>query len=102
MLLLADITGLVMAFALAGAVTGGTGQAGALPAVGELAIFAATLPLWAVAAKIYGLYDNDDERTDHTTADDLVGVFHLVTVGHVGALRGDDPRRPGAPRARPV
>jgi exopolysaccharide biosynthesis polyprenyl glycosylphosphotransferase len=81
MLLLADITGLVMAFALAGAVTGGTGQAGALPAVGELAIFAATLPLWAVAAKIYGLYDNDDERTDHTTADDLVGVFHLVTVG---------------------
>jgi hypothetical protein len=28
-----------------------------------------------------GLYDNDDERTDHSTADDLLGVFHLVTVG---------------------
>ena len=32
-------------------------------------------------AKLYGLYDRDEERTDHSTVDDLVGVFHLVTVG---------------------
>ena len=34
-----------------------------------------------VVAKLYGLYDYDEERTDHSTADDLVGVLHLVTVG---------------------
>src|SRR5438034_959784 len=38
------------------------------------------LPVWVVAAKLYGLYDHDDERTDHSTADDASGVFHLVTV----------------------
>jgi exopolysaccharide biosynthesis polyprenyl glycosylphosphotransferase len=84
MLLLADVIGLVFAFALAAAIIGGTGDAGTLPTLGELTIFAATLPLWTIAAKVYGLYDNDDERTDHTTADDLVGVFHLVTVGTWG------------------
>jgi exopolysaccharide biosynthesis polyprenyl glycosylphosphotransferase len=86
MLLLADVVGLVLAFALAEVVVGGTGEAGTLPTLGELGIFAATLPVWTVAAKVYGLYDNDDERTDHTTADDLVGVFHLVTVGTWGLL----------------
>ena len=44
-------------------------------------IFVVSLPVWVVAAKIYGLYDRDEERTDHSTVDDLVGVFHLVTVG---------------------
>jgi exopolysaccharide biosynthesis polyprenyl glycosylphosphotransferase len=83
-LLLADALGLVLAFVLADAFVGSTSDPGEVPALGELAIFAATLPLWTVAAKVYGLYDNDDERTDHSTADDLVGVFHLVTVGTWG------------------
>ena len=43
-------------------------------------IFLLSLPVWVVAAKVYGLYDRDEERTEHTTVDDLVGVFHLVTV----------------------
>jgi exopolysaccharide biosynthesis polyprenyl glycosylphosphotransferase len=84
MLLLADVLGLVLAFVLADVVVGGTGDPGEFSALAELGVFAATLPVWVVAAKIYGLYDNDDERTDHTTADDLVGVFHLVTVGSWG------------------
>jgi exopolysaccharide biosynthesis polyprenyl glycosylphosphotransferase len=83
-LLLADVLGLVLAFVVADAFVGNTSDPGEVPALGELAIFAATLPLWTVAAKLYGLYDNDDERTDHSTADDLVGVFHLVTVGTWG------------------
>jgi exopolysaccharide biosynthesis polyprenyl glycosylphosphotransferase len=33
-----------------------------------------------VIAKLYGLYDRDEERTDHSTADDFSGVFHMVTV----------------------
>jgi exopolysaccharide biosynthesis polyprenyl glycosylphosphotransferase len=43
--------------------------------------FACALPLWIVLAKIYGLYDRDEERTEHTMVDDVVGVFHCVTTG---------------------
>ncbi len=39
-----------------------------------------TLPGWVVVAKLYGLYDHDEERTDHSTTDDFAGVFHMVTV----------------------
>ena len=88
MLLLADWLGLVLAFAVADALLGSTGNPGEVSALAELGVFAATLPLWTVAAKVYGLYDNDDERTDHSTADDLVGVFHLVTVGTWGLFVG--------------
>ena len=42
-------------------------------------LFCLTLPGWVFLAKLYGLYDHDEERTDHTTLDDFVGVFHLVT-----------------------
>jgi len=45
------------------------------------AIFLAALPAWVVAAKLYGLYDGDEERTAHSTADDVVNVFHLITTG---------------------
>ena len=52
------------------------------PDVAELFVFfLISLPGWAIAAKLYGLYDRDEERTDHSTTDDVVGVFHLVTVG---------------------
>jgi len=75
-LLLADLLGLVLAFLLAGLVTAGAGPDFGL----ELAGFLATLPVWIVLAKLYGLYELDERRTDHTTADDLPAVFHLVTV----------------------
>jgi exopolysaccharide biosynthesis polyprenyl glycosylphosphotransferase len=79
-LLTADLSGLLAAFAITEAifharVTGGLGTAA------ETIIFLALLPVWVLAAKLYGLYDRDEERATHTTADDLVNVFHLVTVG---------------------
>jgi exopolysaccharide biosynthesis polyprenyl glycosylphosphotransferase len=46
----------------------------------EIVTFVASLPLWIIIAKIYGLYDHDEERTDYSTADDFSGVFHMVTV----------------------
>ncbi len=46
----------------------------------EIIVFLLTLPAWVVVAKLYGLYDHDEERTDHSTTDDLAGVFHMVTV----------------------
>ena len=71
----ADIAGITLAFVLAEALIGAGVSAG------RVLFFAATLPGWVVVAKLYGLYDNDEERTDHSTADEFVGVFHLVTIG---------------------
>ena len=44
-------------------------------------VFVATIPLWVIGASLYGLYRRDVERADHSTVDDLLRVFHLVTVG---------------------
>lgn len=81
-LLAADLVGLVVAFVIAevmlGAVSGGSVRRDVL----ELAVlFVLSLPAWALMAKLYGLYDHDEERTDHSTTDDFGRVFHLVTVG---------------------
>jgi len=77
-LLFADVVGLTAAFALAAVAVAG---AGAVAGVYEAAAFAASLPLWVVLANLHGLYDRDDERANHTTVDDFVRVFHLVTTG---------------------
>ena len=79
-LCVADVFGLSVAFIAALAVVG-TSAAENVPADAEFALFAATLPLWVVVAKLYGLYDRDEERTDHSTTDDVAGVFNMVTVG---------------------
>ena len=82
MLLLADLVGLSVAFLVAQVLLGpGAGAGNLLDGAGELLLFAATLPVWVVVAKLYGLYDHDEERTDHSTADDVAGVFHMLTVG---------------------
>jgi exopolysaccharide biosynthesis polyprenyl glycosylphosphotransferase len=47
----------------------------------EILLFCVTIPVWVVLAKVYGLYSRDEQRTDYSTSDDLVPVFHLVTVG---------------------
>ncbi len=77
-LLLADVVALSVAFVSAQLIFGSSGQ---VDPVTEVLLFLATLPGWVVLAKVYGLYDHDEERTDHSTVDDVVGVFHLITVG---------------------
>jgi exopolysaccharide biosynthesis polyprenyl glycosylphosphotransferase len=82
MLLVADVVGLASAFLVAELLFGpGDGAINRFGAAAEFVVFLATLPLWVVVAKIYGLYVRDEERTDHSTVDDVVGVFHLVSVG---------------------
>jgi exopolysaccharide biosynthesis polyprenyl glycosylphosphotransferase len=79
-LLTADIVGLVSALLLSEWVVNRHNRTGAFDARQEILVFLATLPGWVVIAKLYGLYDHDEERTDHSTADEFAGVFHMVTV----------------------
>jgi exopolysaccharide biosynthesis polyprenyl glycosylphosphotransferase len=83
--------GLTVAFLAAEVLVGGN-RPGTIP-VGHGLAFLATLPVWILAARLYGLYSRDEERTDHSTVDDLSGVFHLVTVGawivYVGSQLAD-------------
>jgi exopolysaccharide biosynthesis polyprenyl glycosylphosphotransferase len=82
MLVLADVVGLGVAFALAVAIF--NHRVGPTDPVGrgdEIPLFLVTLPGWVLLARLHGLYDRDEERASHSTFDDLVGVFHLVTVG---------------------
>ncbi|MDX6511627.1 MAG: hypothetical protein QOE36_1131 [Gaiellaceae bacterium] len=85
MLLLADVLGLCSAFMLTELWLGQGNSTGGLPdhlhRPAEYAIALMTLPVWIVAARLYGLYKHDEVRTDHSTTDELVSVFHLVTVG---------------------
>jgi exopolysaccharide biosynthesis polyprenyl glycosylphosphotransferase len=79
MLLLADVLGLATAFLIAelAPLTSGPDQ---VSRTTEYLLFLLTLPAWVVVAKLYGLYERDEERTDHSTTDDFAGVFHMVTV----------------------
>lgn len=77
----ADLLGLTFAFIVSLVFFAGTGPANDFSDLAELGIFAATLPIWCLVAKLHGLYDSDEERADHSTADDLTGVFHLITLG---------------------
>jgi exopolysaccharide biosynthesis polyprenyl glycosylphosphotransferase len=82
MLLGADVIGLLAAFLATELLF--MGRSSRVDGIGisiETAVFVATLPLWVVAAKLYGLYDKDEERATHSTADEFVTVFHLITVG---------------------
>jgi exopolysaccharide biosynthesis polyprenyl glycosylphosphotransferase len=80
-LLLADLLGLAGAFLLAELVSAAatTGSDGVARST-EFILFVLTLPVWVVVAKLYGLYEHDEERTDHSTSDEFAGVFHMITV----------------------
>ena len=80
-LAVADMVGLSAAFIIAMVWWAGSPVDDRVSDLLEFAIFALSLPAWILAANLYGLYSSDEERTDHSTADDLVRVFHLVTVG---------------------
>lgn len=79
-LLVADLVGLLLAMSLAEWLVNRHNGLGTLGTRAEVFAFVASLPVWVVVAKTYGLYDRDEERTDHSTTDDLAGVFHMVTV----------------------
>ena len=77
-LIAADLLGLTLAYLVSARVFGGAGPAGSTKA---LSLFLLSLPCWVLGARLHGLYNRDEERADNSTADDVVGVFHLVTIG---------------------
>src|SRR3989442_3818691 len=81
MLLAADLVGLTAAFFTTELLFPANQPTDNLGMSVETVIFFASLPVWGVAAKLYGLYDRDEERARHSTADEVVSVFHLITVG---------------------
>jgi len=79
LLLLGDVLGLLFAFAVAAAVAD-VPASGWLPRPADAVTFAAFLPIWVVIAKLSGLYGRDEERTDHTTVDEVLTVVHLLSL----------------------
>ena len=79
LLLLTDLLGLLGAFLLAELIFAGTTANAGNPLL-EIVLFGATLPGWVVVARFYGLYSQDDRRTNHTTVDEVANIFHMVTV----------------------
>ena len=76
----ADLGGLVTAFALTEALYA-RGPNDHVDALLEALLFACFLPVWVFLADVSGLYRCDEERTDHCTANELVGLIQLVTMG---------------------
>ncbi|HEV3477922.1 MAG TPA: sugar transferase [Gaiellaceae bacterium] len=81
LLLGADVVGLSLSFLAAALLHGDRSPGDHIAAYGELALFLASLPVWILLAKLHGLYERDEERADHSTVDDIVGVLHVVTIG---------------------
>jgi exopolysaccharide biosynthesis polyprenyl glycosylphosphotransferase len=80
-LLAADVVGLWTAFVIAQSTyVRHFPNPGTLSQFNEYLAFGLSLPAWVVAAKLYGLYDRDEEGTDHSTTDEFVRIFHLLTV----------------------
>lgn len=73
LLLAADLVALSVAMLCAGLLLGGRSQA--------LLWGVASLPLWVVVFKAYGLYDRDTKRISHGTVDDLPWIFHAMLLG---------------------
>jgi exopolysaccharide biosynthesis polyprenyl glycosylphosphotransferase len=78
-LVTADTAGILVAFLLATSLV----PHGSSDLVGtslEWLVVIMSIPLWLVLFRLHGLYDNDEERADHSTADELFRVVQATTL----------------------
>jgi exopolysaccharide biosynthesis polyprenyl glycosylphosphotransferase len=80
-LLSADVAGILAAGLITALIFGQPEGTNALSWQVELAMLILALPLWVFGAYIAGLYGFDEDRANHSTADDLLRVFVLCTSG---------------------
>jgi exopolysaccharide biosynthesis polyprenyl glycosylphosphotransferase len=85
-LVLADLVALALAFLVSTAIFSDRPGGDVISPDLEIAFFALALPLWIGLAKLYGLYERDEERADHSTVDEVFGAINLVTVGMWGVF----------------
>jgi exopolysaccharide biosynthesis polyprenyl glycosylphosphotransferase len=81
LLLVADVVGLTASFLLALALAPTPTLGERVDVWWEVALFLVSLPFWVFLARVHSLYDRDEERSDHSTVDDIFGVFQTVTIG---------------------
>src|SRR3954453_8510739 len=77
-LLTADLFGLALAFAVTEFFFSHRASVDHVTIAAEYGLFTALLPVWIVVANLSGIHDRDEERADHSTADDAIGVVRLV------------------------
>ena len=82
--MLADATAILVAYAIAEFIYSDSHVAGRFGQAAETGLFMLSLPVWLALAKIYGLYSRDEERADHSTADEIFSVFNMLAVGTLG------------------
>jgi exopolysaccharide biosynthesis polyprenyl glycosylphosphotransferase len=75
LLLVADTVGVSLAVAVMFNISAESRPAG------YCALALATIPVWLVLFKTYGLYDRDIKRISHSTVDDLPWLLHALLVG---------------------
>ena len=80
-LFLADLAGIAVGVAFAALLTDGSFW------------YALIAPLVLLLAKLYGLYDGDEEHAHHSTVGDLIGVFHVFTISAFLMIVATDLRR---------
>ena len=74
-LLIADLAALATASLTAGLATGTAD-------FGRIAVLLATsLPVWLMAARLFGLYDTDDKHLDYSTIDEIGHLILFVSAG---------------------
>jgi exopolysaccharide biosynthesis polyprenyl glycosylphosphotransferase len=81
LLLLADVVGLTAAYLLGLVLAPAAAGTDTVAVWWEVVLFVVSLPLWVFLARAHSLYDRDEERSDHSTVDDIFGVFQVVTIG---------------------
>lgn len=78
----ADITGLTIAFLIGQLfVVENPAALDRVSLLQEALVFIATLPVWVLLARSYGLYERDEEQANYSSVDDSWGVINMVTLG---------------------